>query len=236
MRPHDADFNEDFSGFEKVVDLIESLVETPDPDLRVAQIEAAAEAALGASVHPLRQLVSTSIGSSLGRAAAVLLAFVLSMSGLAAASALPAPMQNAVASVADHFGIHFPTDDTDDLASNDCEDADSGREADGGDTTDNEQCATDDAELTNETEVSDDESDDHDGSHEEVEDNESDDDSSDGSHEGDEADEADEADEQDDGSHEEAEVDETDDGSHKTDEADWGSDDESDDHDEMDDD
>jgi hypothetical protein len=164
-RPHDTDFNEDFSQFDDVVELIESLAEAPDPQVRGAQIQATAKAALDGAVHPMHPTVGTSLTTILGRAAAALLVLVLGVSGLAAEAMLPGPIQNAVARVAEAFGIHFPTDNADGaggLASNNCKDDDSEPERDGRDTAHAGQCAADDMGVTDELEGSDDGSDDSD--------------------------------------------------------------------------
>ena len=106
-RPQDTDFNGDFSEFEEVVELIESLEAAPDPQVRAAHIRSAAEASglfllrrLGVAGVPLTRI--------LGRVAAVLLVLAVSVSALGAAAALPEPLQNAVATVAGYFGIDMP--------------------------------------------------------------------------------------------------------------------------------
>jgi len=186
-RPHDTDFNEDFSQFDDVVEQIESLAEAPDPQVRGAQIQATAKAALDGAVHPMHPTVGTSLTTILGRAAAALLVLVLGVSGLAAEAMLPGPIQNAVARVAEAFGIHFPTDNADGaggLASNNCEDDDSEPERDGRDTAHAGQCAADDMGVTDELEGSDDgsnDSDDNSGDHSDDDDGSDESDDDDGS-------------------------------------------------------
>lgn len=116
MEPQDPDITTEFSGFDDVVDLVESLAETPTPEVRLAHIQGASHAALEAVVVPLAQGGSARIARTemLGRAAAVVVAVVLSISGLAAVGALPASAQGAVNVVAGYFGFQFPSAATED--------------------------------------------------------------------------------------------------------------------------
>jgi hypothetical protein len=107
-RPKDADINGDFSEFEDVVELIESLEVAPDPQVRAAHIRSAVDASslfllqrLGVAGVPLTRILS--------RAAAVLLVLAVGISAAGAAAALPAPLQNAVATVAGYVGIDMPS-------------------------------------------------------------------------------------------------------------------------------
>lgn len=106
-RPQDIDINGDFSEFEDVVELIESLEVAPDPQVRAAHIRSAAEA----SGLPLQQRLGVAgvpLTRILGRAAAVVLILAISVSALGAAAALPEPLQDAVTTVAEYFGIDMP--------------------------------------------------------------------------------------------------------------------------------
>jgi len=102
--------NADFSEFEDVVELIESLEVEPDVQVRAAHIRSAVEAS---GVFLLQRLAIAGVPLTriLARAAAVLLVLGVSVSALGAAAALPEPLQNAVVSVAGYFGIDLPSDD-----------------------------------------------------------------------------------------------------------------------------
>jgi len=102
--------NADFSEFEDVVELIESLEVEPGAQVRAAHIRLATEAS---SVFLLQRLgiAGVPLTRILARAAAVLLVLGVSVSALGAAAALPEPLQNVVVSMAGYFGIDLPSDD-----------------------------------------------------------------------------------------------------------------------------
>ncbi len=103
----ERDNRSEFDGFEEVASVVTRAEVAPDSAIRAAHIRAASAAAARAST-------STHLGHSpwidwLGRAAAVLLATLLGVVGLATAGALPDSAQNAVAGLAERIGVSLPT-------------------------------------------------------------------------------------------------------------------------------
>lgn len=102
----------EFAGFEDVVALIESIAIAPAPSVKAAHIGLAVGATSSKGLRFIRRRRRSGRPATLRayrRAAALLVAFVLSISGLAVAGVLPDEAQNRAADIARVVGWSLPT-------------------------------------------------------------------------------------------------------------------------------
>ena len=146
-RPQDA-FDVDISEFGDVVEFLGTLAYGPDAAVRATHIENAIAATTNVSVVPMRVAHRTSVTAILGRAAAVFLAIVLTVTGLAAEAMLPTPIQNAVSKVANVFGLDIPSVNRNDQGASLCSHDDEGQAVLSPDRCDDDPANSDDARGT----------------------------------------------------------------------------------------